>query len=254
MKLHVLSDLHIEYALFAPPTTDADIIVLAGDIHKGNKGVYWAREKFPDKSILYVPGNHEYYRSDRLETLSLIRIAGAQSNVTILNEDEFISQLHGVRFLGCTLWTDFRLYGNDKQGEAINAGQRGLNDFRLIRDVGTPSGLFSPECSIGLHEHSLAWLTAKLDEPFDGKTVVISHHLPSMQSVATKYRDGVLSACFASELEHLFGKMSLWIHGHTHGNLDYEVNGTRVICNPRGYVTNQGSENFDFNPSLVVEI
>ena len=64
----------------------------------------------------------------------------------------------------------------------------------------------------------------------------------------------MVSACFASELDHLFGKMDLWVHGHTHDNMDYVANGTRVICNSRGYVTMSGNENFDFNPGLVVEL
>lgn len=113
---------------------------------------------------------------------------------------------------------------------------------------------FTPARSIELHEHSLAWVKGKLDTPFDGKTVVVTHHLPSKQSVVERFKDSLLSACFASELDYLFGKMNMWIHGHTHDNLDYEVNGTRVICNPRGYMTYRGAENFDFNPKLVVEI
>ena len=74
------------------------------------------------------------------------------------------------------------------------------------------------------------------------------------QSVAPRFKADLVSACFASELDYLFGKMELWVHGHTHDNFDYEVNGTRVICNPRGYVTMNGTENFDFNPALVVEV
>jgi predicted phosphodiesterase len=254
MKLHILSDLHLEFSPFTPPATDADVIILPGDIQVGNKGINWARETFPDKPILFVPGNHEFYKSNRLETLSLLRDAGKQHNVQILDDDEFILQQDRVRFLGCTLWTDFRLQGDKLKERAMLAGQMLLNDFRLIKDAGAPNGSFSPEFSVGLHEHSLAWLKAKLDEPFDGKTVVITHHLPSMQSVVTRFKDDIMSACFASELDELFGKMELWIHGHTHDNLDYVVNGTRVICNPRGYVISRRAENAAFNPGLVVEI
>ena len=75
-----------------------------------------------------------------------------------------------------------------------------------------------------------------------------------MSSVADRFRDNLLSVCFVSELGYLFGKMNLWIHGHTHDNMDYVENGTRVICNPRGYVTYNSTENSDFNPGLVVEI
>lgn len=251
MKLHLLSDLHMEFSQFDPPATDAGVVVLAGDIYKGDKGVYWARQAFPGKEIIYVPGNHEFYGTRRTETLSLLRVAGQQTGVQILDEDEIV--LDGVRFLGCTLWTDFLLFGEGKKGTAMSDGQLCLNDFRAIRedDFTVP---FTPARSIELHEHSLAWLKAKLDEPFDGKTVVVTHHLPSMQSVVPRFKDSLLSACFASELGNLFGKMDLWIHGHTHDNLDYTENGTRVICNPRGYVTMSGMENFNFDPGLVIEV
>lgn len=81
MKLHILNDLHLEFSTFDPPQTDADVVVLAGDIDKSDKGVYWAREAFPNKQILYVPGNHEFYGARRLETLHLLRIAGEQCGV-----------------------------------------------------------------------------------------------------------------------------------------------------------------------------
>jgi hypothetical protein len=94
-----------------------------------------------------------------------------------------------------------------------------------------------------------------LDVPFGGKTVVISHHLPSALSASDRFKDDLLSACFASGLGHLFEKMELWVHGHAHDNFDYEASGTRVMCNPHGYVTTYGgTENDDFNPTLVAEI
>jgi len=254
MKLHILSDLHIEFSLFMPPATDADIIILAGDIYKGAKGVDWARNTFPDKPILYVPGNHEFYRSNRLVMLKHLIFAGFENEVEVMDEDEYILQQNGVRFLGCTLWTNFEYFGAAKKEEAMIAGQSYLNDFRLIQESATQTGLLTPEYSVELHQRALAWLKARLDEPFDGKTVVITHHLPSKLSVSEQYKNDPLTPCFASELDELFGKMDLWIHGHTHDSFDYMANGTRVICNPRGYVTNRGAENLAFNPGLVVEI
>lgn len=255
MKLYVLSDLHLEFSTFEPFKTDADVVVLAGDIGKGTSGIEWARSAFPGKEIVYVPGNHEFYGTQRPEILDAMRAAAKESGVHLLDNDDVLilsqDKQDSVRILGCTLWTNFRLFGDDMKCQAISAGQYGLNDFRLIREGGK---CFSPERSIELHEESLAWLKEKLNEPFNGKTVVVTHHLPSARSVVEQYKDSLLSACFASELDYLFGKMVLWIHGHTHDNLDYEVNGTRVVCNPRGYVTYRNAENFDFNPKLVIEI
>lgn len=249
MKLHILSDLHLEFSTFQPPPTDAGVIVLAGDIGKKSNGIIWARQAFPDKEIIYVPGNHEFYGADRTETLSLMRIAADQCKVHLLDNDAVV--IDGVRFLGCTLWTDFLLFGESKKSTAMSDGQNCLNDFRLIHEGHL---IFSPARSIVLQEQSLAWIKAKLDEPFNGKTMVVTHHLPSKLSVAERFKDSLLSTCFASELDYLFGKMDLWVHGHTHDNMDYVANGTRVICNPRGYVTYHGAENFDFKPDLVVKL
>ena len=250
MKLHILSDLHLEFSAFDPFKTDADVVVLAGDIAKGIGGIQWARSAFPEKEIIYVPGNHEFYGVERMNTLEAMRNAAADTGIHLLDNEELV--IGGVRFLGATLWTDFRLFGDEKKEAAMLAGQNGLNDFRLIFERAL--GKLTPARSVELHECSRAWLTAMLDTPFDGKTVVVTHHLPSEKSVVERYKKEWLSACFASELDNLFGKMDLWIHGHTHDNLDYQVNGTRVLCNPRGYVTYRGQENFDFNPAMVVEI
>jgi predicted phosphodiesterase len=61
MKLHILSDLHVEFESFNPPETEAAVVILAGDIHVGKKGIDWAKASFSDKYVLYVLGNHEYY-------------------------------------------------------------------------------------------------------------------------------------------------------------------------------------------------
>lgn len=255
MKLHILSDLHLEFAPFDPPETSADVVVLAGDIGLIADGIYWARRTFPHQQIIYVPGNHEFYGTERLATLAEIKNAALKCDVHLLDDSEVVIQSpdaqDGVRFLGCTLWTDFRLFGDAMQQQAILAGQNGLNDFRLIHE-GTE--LLTPARSIALHEKSVAWLKGMLNAPFAGKTVVVTHHLPSARSAAGRFQNSILAPCFASALDDLFGKMALWIHGHTHDSFDYEANGTRVICNPRGYVTSRGEDNLDFNPGLVIEI
>ena len=255
MKLHILSDLHLEFARFDPyqaAADEADVIVLAGDIANGSDGVVWARKAFPHRTIIYAVGNHEFYGGDRITTLAQIRHAGKRYGVEVLDNNEYV--INEVRFLGCTLWTDFQLFGDDESDVmwAQIEGGSTLSDFKGAIHEGQER--FKTSRSIELHQESLAWLTAKLDEPFDGKTVVITHHLPSGKSVVPHYKNSIVSACFASNLDHLFGKMDLWIHGHTHDCLDYVANGTRVVCNPRGYVTYNGQENFEFDPALIVEI
>ena len=255
MKLHALSDIHLEFAAFSPAPTDADVVVLAGDIATKSGGMAWARETFPDQEIIYVAGNHEFYGTQRLELIAKLHEQSALYGIHFL--DDAMIQIQGkhdrtaTRFLGATLWTDFLLYGDALKDKCMMYGEMYLNDFRRIGDGATG---FSPSKSIQLHEQSLAWLKSELDLPFDGKTVVITHHLPSMSSVAERFKHDYLSACFASELSDQFGKMTLWIHGHTHDSCDYVLNGTRVICNPRGYVRSSHAENVQFNPSLLLDV
>jgi hypothetical protein len=178
------------------------------------------------------------------------------AGIYVLDNDEHI--FDGVRFLGATLWTDFMLYPSMKM-EAQMEGERCLNDFRLINDgedsEGKSYGAFDTFRSVQLHEQSLEWLKRKLDEPFAGKTIVITHHLPSMRCVPDRFKKSLLSACFASNLDHLFGKMDCWIHGHTHDTVDFTANGTRIIANPRGYSRyGMDVENMNFKPWLVIEI
>ena len=250
MKIQILSDLHLEVSRFDPIKTDAEVVVLAGDIGKGSAGVDWAARMFPDQQVIYLAGNHESYFLDINDVEHAIRDeAFKHKNVELLNNSAFI--FGDVRFLGCTLWMDFMLFGEEEKPWAIYDAKLYLNDFKTIRNG---SRKFSVSDSIERHKHSLCWLESQLATPFDGKTVVVTHHLPSMLSVPDRFKDSQLSACFASNLDHLFGKMDMWVHGHSHDNVDYMANGTRVVCNPRGYITYSGTENFYFNPTFTVEI
>lgn len=124
--------------------SEADVIVLPGDIWKGDKGIYWARSIWPNKPIVYVAGNHEFYGKNRLEVLAKLRIAARETGVHFLDNEEVT--IDNVRFLGSTMWTDFNL-NNDKYFD-IAAGHNRLNDFRVIHEG---NSLFSPMDSIKLH-------------------------------------------------------------------------------------------------------
>lgn len=254
MKIHILSDLHNEFAMYIPSdaSKEADVIVLAGDIWKGSAGIPWARETWPDKEIVYIAGNHEFYGHERRLVIEECRQVAKEEGVHFLDNDEVI--IDGVRFLGSTLWMDFKLFGEDNKDEAMYQGMNALNDFRRIREGQEP---FNALHAIALCQESVDWLSAKLKERHDGKTVVVTHHLPSKRSCAPRFMQpgNFLSACFASNLDHLFGRSALWIHGHTHDSFDYSANRTRVVCNPRGYARySKDVENPAFDPDLIVEI
>lgn len=86
MKIHVLSDLHLEFDIFKPESTDADVVVLAGDIDVRSKGIAWARETFPDQEIIYVAGNHEFYGSQRLELILKLQEQCALHEIHFLDD------------------------------------------------------------------------------------------------------------------------------------------------------------------------
>ena len=53
MKIQYLSDLHLEVAPMTLPVSDADVVILAGDIHSnGRKAIDWASE-FP-QDVIYI--------------------------------------------------------------------------------------------------------------------------------------------------------------------------------------------------------
>jgi len=266
VRVRIFSDLHLEmsdrHPPFVVPEAEADVVVLAGDIHNGTAAVDWAENTFPGKQVLYVPGNHEYYDGEYHEVAESLRRRTAASNVRLLDNDELV--IDGVRFVGSTLWTDFELFGERTLVPAIEESLKYVVDFRAIR---FGESLFTPEQSLVLHRKAREWLGGRLAEPFAGKTVVITHHAPHPLSVHPKWGKTLTSAAFVSDLTPLLGPPCLWIHGHTHDGFDYVVDGTRVVANPMGYRTSNwkqardGStpavvsyENPGFDARLVVEI
>ena len=247
MKIHVLSDLHIEYADFSIPKTDADVIVLAGDIGVGLGGLEWLQGQNIQKPVIYVPGNHEYYHHD-LSVIENLRESAA-ANVHIL--DNNLIEIAGVRFLGSTLWTDFDYFGEADRFFALQNARKNMADFEVIMNKGRA---FCPEDSIALHQQARGWLKCMLAETFTGKTVVVTHHAPSSGSVHPRYARNLLTPAFVSSLEHMMegSRTAVWVHGHMHDAFDYEVYGTRVICNPRGYAPYE--DPVGFKPDLVVDI
>ncbi len=253
MKLQILSDLHLTFSGLALPRTDADVVVLAGDIARPKEAIAWASGfKQP---VLYVAGNHEFYGGNLSATARELKQLSQGTSIQVLDCDEIV--LDGVRFLGATLWSDFKLFGEGEQREwAIAQSLVLVRDFSRIFVDEAGEQLLSPLAMMRLFGQHAAWLQAKLDEPFAGSTVVITHHAPSSQSLHPRFANSLLSVCFVSEVEYLMGKdrVRLWVHGHTHDSFDYTVDGTRVLCNPRGYARDDINENAAFDPKLTVDL
>lgn len=269
MKLLVLSDLHNEIRPMNGEVDgrridrDVDVVVLAGDIHEGVQAPKWARQTFPDNEIILVAGNHEFYGQYWNRNLSKLREKSAELGIHFLENDAV--ELFGFRFLGCSLWTDFTLHGDDHLQERMRHALERMTDYRRIkldRIAGENrdfrefrSVTLVPELTRRRHRESVEWLERELNQGDRSRTVVVTHHAPIKGAIPAEYQGDLLSPSYASDLSRLMGRSTLWIYGHTHESVDFNIGGTRIVSNPRGYPDASGdSINQDFDPALTLEI
>ncbi|MFH1282429.1 MAG: metallophosphoesterase [bacterium] len=226
--------------------------MLAGDIHIKDKGTRWILDQKSQVPVIYVMGNHEFYGDKFPGLIDKLKEATKGSTVHILESDTF--ELDGYTFFGCTLWTDMALFGNKQ--DATIAVRDAMNDYQVIRLSKTYRRL-TPGDTITYHSATLTQLKKFLEKSDPDRTIVVTHHAPSFQSVPQKYRSDIISAGFSSNLDDLIKRYQprLWIHGHTHNSFCYKIGKTTVICNPRGYVTNSGmQENSEFKPDYCFTV
>lgn len=165
-------------------------------------------------------------------------------------ENESVA-IGNVTFLGCTLWSDFKLLNN--RDIAMSAAQSTMNDYRLIM-MGPDGKKLKPLDTELLHIKSRKWLEERLEGvPAQNKIVVVTHNAPSRRSIPEQYRHDPVTAAFATDMEAFVAdlRIDLWVHGHLHHASDYTIGNTRVVCNPRGYP----DQAYDgFQPGLVIEL
>lgn len=274
MKLLILSDLHLEVCrkFAAPKSLDFDAVILAGDIDApGWRGIRWAARTFASTPILLVAGNHEYFGQRADLAVHAMRQAATDLGVHFLDRSTVV--IGGIRFLGCTLWTDFCLAIKGRAGVLVANPQAcrleaeaNMPDYRFVRVAdsravpgsrrATVGRLLDGEDTLRYHRRDSSWLHQALAEPFAGITVVVTHHAPHWRSVSAQFQQDHLSGAFASDLpEHFFAVPTLWVHGHTHDSFDYSVGQCRVVCNPRGYVVDGADGgNPNFRDRMVIDV
>lgn len=248
MKICILSDLHIEFEPFDMDFSHCDLVILAGDIHVKNRGVDCLKSLLPEIPVLYVLGNHEFYGKAYPKLVDDLKEQTKNSNIHILEKDIF--RFNGYNFLGCTLWTNFELFGDPRlSGYQC---QQLMTDFKKIRLSPKYSKLRSIDVA-AIHRHSISWLKNSLAQLKEQNNIVISHHAPSLASVPEQYRNDVISASYASDLRDFISEYQpkYWIHGHTHTSSSYGIGHCKVICNPKGY---PGEENPTFDKNFTLEI
>jgi len=175
-------------------------------------------------------------------------------NVHVMEKESIV--IDDTIFICATLWTDM----NNHNSLTINLAAGCMNDYNQVRH-GTNAEPWKvklkPIDTIADHVNAKHYIFNEIEKHKDKKVVVVSHHLPSYQSVPKQFQGDDLNGAYASELfeDIIKTKPNLWIHGHTHASMDYKLADTRVVCNPRGYDTYGGGDlNMDFNEELLLDV
>jgi predicted phosphodiesterase len=240
MKLRIWSDIHSEFGQLKVTPREDDketVLVIAGDFlvwTNPDDSVEQLRELAQQfKAIVYVAGNHEFYGSTHQDVIVGLRtVADSIDNLYFLDGDYCI--IDDVRFIGGTLWTDM----DGSASYTMARIEQGMNDYRQIkyRDRDGVVNTLRAADVVKLNAWYRGQFRTWLDVGWEGKTVVVSHHLPDYY-YARAYADYDLVYAYGNTLmQDLVAKADIWIHGHAHIRQEYEIEGVHVIANPRGYV------------------
>jgi Icc-related predicted phosphoesterase len=243
MRLQLLSDLHFEFHrdggrsfVDSLDSSGVDVLVLAGDIAVGagiGEALGLFCRHYAAATVLYVHGNHEFYKTERAEVLAFTQQA-ERDHANLVWLDNTSVELMGRRFVGTPLWFAGAPFGPKLK--------RAMSDFTEIRNFET--------WVYAENERAVAMLHAELGRD----DVVVTHHLPSQRSVSRRFVGHPLNPFFVCDLEALIAERQprLWVHGHTHDSVHYAIGRTTVLCNPFGYA---GYElNAAFSHNLIVDV
>jgi Icc-related predicted phosphoesterase len=267
-RLFFVTDIHLkisEAVGLAKPfdIPEADVCVIAGDVtDRMISGMEWVAKTVGRKMpVVMVMGNHDLYGQDMPVARRKAPTCARELGIHLLDDSEAV--VCGVRFVGGTLWTDFRLFESLQdpvaytKEDCMRAVHHELADYQEIYASEVVDGVMArnltPHDTVRYHERTVAYIAEVLARPFEGPTVVVTHHAPHPRSIHHRFLNRPSSAAYASDLTWLIEryKPEFWLHGHVHDSFDYEVDLTRIITNPRGY----GSfPNLSFKPSLVLEV
>jgi predicted phosphodiesterase len=230
--------------------------------------------------VVYVPGNHEYDGLDVDQAHQGLRLACERLGIRWLERE--VWEQDGVRLIGTTLWADYDALADVKPAPKANAHGKTSKrpgpvalasqpvdpmthrlrqrekafraaDFYLTKMAGERHGrLFDAESMRELALECQAWLRSALAQPFDGRTVVITHFAPTLHSADPRYGLSPGTAGFCNALDDLLPLADTWLHGHLHCPQDQQVGRCRIVANPLGYA--HKNEQLAFQPQGLIEV
>ena len=260
IKIHYLSDIHLEYydltkipRLLQQIVPQSPICVLAGDIGYVFQKSYESflrgiHSKFDH--IFLIHGNHEYYQLKENLGHTNEEILQKTKNIISTHDLHKIHFLHNThydlpnspfRFIGSVLWSnieDNRYLSNDFH----MIHKYGIDDDSSLQESLLPSGDLRSHKKVEINkEHQLCkdYIKSALIQATheDKRVIMITHFLPSFKLNHPKYAKYInYHQCFSSHCDDLIKEpIQAWIFGHTHMDIHMKINDVLCVANPIGY-------------------
>ena len=235
MKIQILSDQHIEFKknfsyVINRMIPRADVLVIAGDFCPHNELM---RSKFIRAHILpkwkhtiIIPGNHEFWKStcDDEWFGNRKEIYEQDGNICYYVNNDIVI-IDEIPFVCSTMWS----YIGHINSYYI---QQSMGDYHNCKGL-------TVDITNKFHTDSRLFLNVAMKDLSNKRSVIVTHHIPSFNLISPRWRNEDLNEAFAADMDSFImdneGKISHWIHGHSHDCLDQYLCGIRFIRNPMGY-------------------
>jgi len=217
MKFQVLSDLHLEFfgddtdrkaSFIKSLKTDADYVLLAGDISTGKNLLYdYNLVTTILGKIIFITGNHEYYNSNKKDVDDMLSmyVEGAFLNNLYIEIDDVV-------IIGGTGWHQ----SFNTQSALL------LNDFRIIEELKNDN-------HIGMywHNETYRFFDEALNKFKDKTVICLTHNAPLFKCTPLKYLDNKLNIYFCNNWSDMFAyNPKYWVYGHMHESNNFVYKNT----------------------------
>lgn len=239
MKSLVVSDLHLEGSnMVFEIDDDIELLLFCGDVCVNLEyGFDFMSRVKKNARAIFIPGNHEYEGKDIFVANDKMRKLAKEYGIELLINESILHKDYVI--IGSTLWSGFNLFAGEKKN-SMDAAKFGVSDFSTIF---LNKKLLNPVDMEFMHIEAINFIDSELKRHKDKNIIVASHFAPFKGSLNDSHKHEYVSSYWVNDLEEKFsGLCEYWFHGHTHDTFNYDINGTIVRCNPRGF-----SKTFDLS-------